>query len=54
MRQYISKEAYESLCDAIDEGRRIDRKIANQVAQGMKTWAMETRSNRTTRTGSSR
>ena len=41
MRQYISKEAYESLCDAIDEGRRIDRKIANQVAQGMKTWAME-------------
>ena len=41
MRQYISKEAYESLCDAIDEGRRSDRKIANQVAQGMKTWAME-------------
>ena len=37
----FSKEAYESLCDAIDEGRRIDRKIANQVAQGMKTWAME-------------
>ena len=41
MRQYISKEAYESLCTAIDGGKRIDRKIANQVAQGMKTWAME-------------
>ena len=41
MRQYISKEAYESLCAAIDGGKRIDRKIANQVAQGMKTWAME-------------
>ena len=37
MRQYISKEAYESLCTAIDGGKRIDRKIANQVAQGMKT-----------------
>ena len=41
MRQYISKEAYENLCTAIDGGKRIDRKIANQVAQGMKTWAME-------------
>ena len=41
MRQYIPKDAYESLCDAIDEGRRIDRKIANQIAQGMKSWAME-------------
>ena len=41
MRQYIAKDAYESLCNAIDQGRRIDRKIANQVAQGMKTWAME-------------
>ena len=41
MRQYIAKDAYESLCNAIDEGRRIDRKFANQIAQGMKTWAME-------------
>ena len=28
------KKPYESLCTAVDEGRRIDRKIANQVAQG--------------------
>lgn len=41
MRQYIAKDAYESLCNAIDEGRRIDRKFANQIAQGMMNWAME-------------
>ncbi len=41
MRHYISKYAYESLCDAIDHGRRIDRKIADEVALGMKSWAME-------------
>ena len=41
MRNYMSKGVYESLCAAIDEGRRIDRKVADQIAQGMKTWAME-------------
>lgn len=41
MRQYIAKDAYESLCNAIDEGRRIDRKFANQIAQGMMNWALE-------------
>jgi len=41
MRHYISKEAYDSMSEAIDSGRRLDRKIANQVALGMKAWAME-------------
>lgn len=41
MRKYLSTEAYESVKSAIDEGRRIDRKIAGQVAAGMKAWAME-------------
>ena len=41
MRNYIPKEAYNVLCAAVDEGRTIDRKTANQIAQGMKTWAME-------------
>lgn len=41
MRNYLSKEAYQSVCSAIDEGRRIDRKVADQVASGMKAWAME-------------
>lgn len=41
MQRYLSREAYESVINAIDVGRRIDRKIAAQVATGMKTWAME-------------
>ncbi|MCD7964108.1 MAG: glutamine synthetase III [Rikenellaceae bacterium] len=41
MRHYIAKDAYESLCNAIDEGKTIDRKTANQIAIGMKTWATE-------------
>ncbi len=41
MKRYLSKEAYDSVVSAIDEGRRIDRKIAGQVAAGMKAWAIE-------------
>ncbi len=41
MRSYLSKEVHESVCSAIEQGRRIDRKIADQVAAGMKMWAME-------------
>jgi glutamine synthetase len=41
MKQYLAREAYQSVTDAIEEGRRIDRKVADQVAQGMKTWAVE-------------
>ncbi len=41
MRNYIPKDAYNALCAAVDEGRNIDRKTAHQIAQGMKTWAME-------------
>ena len=41
MRQYLPKDVFESVNSAIEEGRRIDRKVANQVATGMKTWAME-------------
>ncbi|MDL2320087.1 glutamine synthetase III [Alistipes sp. OttesenSCG-928-B03] len=41
MRQYLSKDVYQSVHDAIFEGRRIDRKVAGQVATGMKAWAME-------------
>ena len=41
MRDYLSSDAYESVVSAITEGRRIDRKIADQVANGMKRWAME-------------
>lgn len=41
MRQYLSRDVYQAIHDAIAEGRSIDRKIAAQVATGMKAWAME-------------
>ena len=41
MLKYLSKEAYQAVISAIDNGMRIDRKVADQVASGMKTWAME-------------
>jgi glutamine synthetase len=39
MREFLSKEAYESVISAIDHGTQIDRKTANQVASAMKAWA---------------
>ena len=41
MRQYLSKDVYESVIEAIEGGKRIDRRIAGQVAEGMKIWAIE-------------
>jgi glutamine synthetase len=40
MRQYMTKEAFKSVMNAIQLGTKIDRKIADQVAAGMKDWAM--------------
>ena len=40
MQQYLTSTAYESVMDAIVHGKRIDRKIADQVAVSMKDWAM--------------
>ncbi|MDX9695558.1 MAG: glutamine synthetase III [Bacteroidales bacterium] len=41
MQEYLSREAYESVVQAINQGVRIDRKVANQVASGMKSWAID-------------
>ena len=41
MRKYLSSDAYEKVMEAIDKGLPIDRRIADQVASGMKAWAME-------------
>lgn len=41
MKKYLSNEAYKGVCDAIDNGTTIDRKIADGVAMGMKAWALE-------------
>jgi glutamine synthetase len=41
MKKYLSKEAYKAVIDAIDNATPVDRKMADQVAQGMKSWALE-------------
>ncbi len=41
MKTYLSPEAYQAVISAIDEGEKISRKYANQIAIGMKAWAME-------------
>ncbi len=41
MKKYLSREAYKAVIDAIETGTPIDRKMAEQVAQGMKAWALE-------------
>ncbi len=40
MRQYLTKEAYNGVMNAMTKGTKIDRKIADQVASAMKEWAM--------------
>lgn len=41
MKKYLSREAYKAVTDAVERGTTIDRKMADQVAQGMKAWAIE-------------
>ncbi len=40
MREYLTEEAYDILQNAIREGDRIDRKVADQIASAMKAWAL--------------
>ena len=40
MLQFLSKDAFEKVEAAIFSGKKIDRKIADQVAEGMKAWAL--------------
>lgn len=39
MRMFLTEDAYRAVRQAIDKGTRIDRKLADQVASGMKEWA---------------
>ena len=41
MYQYLPIDVYEKLCHVIDDGERLDRSIADAVAEGMKQWAMD-------------
>jgi len=40
MKNFLDKESYESVVKAIKHGEKIDRKVADHVASGMKNWAM--------------
>ena len=40
MREYLTEEAYDHVVAATQDGIRIDRKIADQVASSLKEWAM--------------
>ncbi|HEY6083344.1 MAG TPA: glutamine synthetase III [Chitinophagaceae bacterium] len=39
MREHLSDEAYKSLMNSIRSGTKIERKMADQIASGMKAWA---------------
>ncbi len=41
MQKYLSKEAFGAVMGAIESGRVVDQRMADQVAQGMKAWALE-------------
>ena len=41
MKKYLSEESYQHIIESIEKGVRIDRKIADQVAAGMKAWALD-------------
>jgi glutamine synthetase len=40
MKAFLSDEAFTSVNDAIEKGTSIERKMADQIAAGMKAWAM--------------
>ena len=40
MREYMTSEAFKAVVDAMDNGTKINRNIADQVASGMKAWAL--------------
>ena len=41
MRKYLDDKTFKAIVNCIDNGEPLDRKTADSVAAGMKTWAME-------------
>ncbi|MBA7520475.1 Glutamine synthetase [subsurface metagenome] len=41
MQRYLSQEAYDGVMECIEKGLKIDRRLADKVATGMKAWALE-------------
>ncbi|WP_345951045.1 glutamine synthetase III [Mucilaginibacter sp. PAMB04274] len=40
MKEYLSREAFESIANSIDMGEPVERDMADQVASAMKAWAL--------------
>ncbi|MBU3822465.1 glutamine synthetase III [Flavobacteriaceae bacterium XHP0103] len=40
MRQYLTKDAFKGVMNAVKHGKKIDRNIADQVAASMRDWAL--------------
>ncbi len=40
MRQYLTKDSFKSVMDAIENGAKIERHIADHISTGMKEWAI--------------
>jgi glutamine synthetase len=40
MREYLTEEAFRQVMNSIEKGEKIDRRIADQVAAGLKAWAI--------------
>jgi len=40
MRQYLTKDSFKSVMDAIENGSKINRSVADHISTGMKEWAI--------------
>ncbi len=40
MRQFLTKEAFENVIEAMRKGKKIDRNVADHISTGMKEWAI--------------
>ncbi|MDR6300609.1 glutamine synthetase III family protein [Mesonia maritima] len=40
MRQFLTKDSYKSVMDAIEYGTKIDRNLSDHISTGMKEWAI--------------
>ncbi|MPT36565.1 MAG: glutamine synthetase type III, partial [Flavobacterium sp.] len=40
MRQFLTSEAYQAVKNAVQHGTKIDRRLADYIALGMKEWAL--------------
>jgi len=41
MRRYLDKKSYQAIEEAINKGKKISRETADQIAAGIKNWAIE-------------